>query len=259
MQLIMSLLGSPEVDQQETASRTLGELCRKNGERIFGEILPILQKAISSPDERTKEGACLAFADVMAASNKDVIADHEETIISAVRTALVDPSDVVRQAAAKTFDTMQHYMGAKAIDQTIPTLLEAMRSPGEGSETALQALQEVMSVSRSLGGYDISDGRFEPTASSLSLFLRSSHNPSPPSMLEPLAHSSGSPAQRSTSGWTQCWVPWCRAWRRRKTKMCWERSTGRSRACSRASSTRTVFTYSRCFCSDGECGPPYGS
>ena len=65
MQLIMSLLGSPEVEQQETASRTLGELCRKNGERIFGEILPILQKAISSPDERTKEGACLAFADVM--------------------------------------------------------------------------------------------------------------------------------------------------------------------------------------------------
>ena len=45
---------------------------------------------------------------------------------------------------------MQHYMGAKAIDQTIPTLLEAMRNPGETSETALQALKEVMSVSRVL-------------------------------------------------------------------------------------------------------------
>ena len=42
---------------------------------------------------------------------------------------------------------MQHYIGTKAIDQTIPTLLEAMREPGEGSETALKALQEVMSVS----------------------------------------------------------------------------------------------------------------
>jgi hypothetical protein len=41
---------------------------------------------------------------------------------------------------------MQQYLGAKAIDQTIPTLLEAMRDPGETSETALQALQEVMSV-----------------------------------------------------------------------------------------------------------------
>ena len=42
---------------------------------------------------------------------------------------------------------MQQYIGAKAIDQTIPTLLEAMRNPGETSETALQALKEVMSVS----------------------------------------------------------------------------------------------------------------
>jgi hypothetical protein len=110
--------------------------------------MPILQKAITSPDERTKEGACLAFSDVMAASSKDVIADYDDTIISAVRVALVDSSAVVRSAAAKTFDTMQHYMGAKAIDQTIPTLLEAMRNPGESSETALQALKEVMSVSR---------------------------------------------------------------------------------------------------------------
>lgn len=146
MQLLMSLLGSPQIDQQETASRTLGELCRKNGERIFGEIIPILKKAITSPDERTKEGACFAFSDVMAATSKDVIADYEDAIISAVRTALVDSSAAVRTAAARTFDTMQHYIGAKAIDQTIPTLLEAMRSPGKTSETALQALKEVMSV-----------------------------------------------------------------------------------------------------------------
>ncbi|WWC61174.1 uncharacterized protein I303_103754 [Kwoniella dejecticola CBS 10117] len=146
MQLLMSLLGSPEVEQQETASRTLGELCRKNGERIFGEIIPILQKAISAPDARSKEGACLAFADVMAATNKEVISDHEDAIISSVRAALVDTEPSVRAAAARTFDAMQHYMGAKAIDQTIPTLLEAMRNPGETSETALKALQEVMSV-----------------------------------------------------------------------------------------------------------------
>lgn len=37
-------------------------------------------------------------------------------------------------------------MGAKAIDETIPTLLQALRDPGKGSGTALQALKEVMSV-----------------------------------------------------------------------------------------------------------------
>ncbi|KAK4684697.1 hypothetical protein P7C73_g5471, partial [Tremellales sp. Uapishka_1] len=146
MQLLVSLLGSPQLDQQETASRTLGELCRKNGERIFGEIIPILRTAITSPNARTKEGACLAFAEVMESTSKDVLESYEDTIIAAIRTALVDSSASVRSAAAKTFDAMQQHMGAKAIDQTIPTLLEAMRHPGESSETALKALQEVMSV-----------------------------------------------------------------------------------------------------------------
>jgi hypothetical protein len=146
MQLLVQLLGSTHPDQQETASRTVGELCRKNGERIVGEIVPILRTAIMSDDPRTKEGACLAFSDVMAAASKDAIETHEEIIISSVREALVSPHEDVRAAAAQTFDAMQQYMGNKAIDQTIPTLLEAMREPGETSETALQALREVMNV-----------------------------------------------------------------------------------------------------------------
>lgn len=64
-----------------------------------------------------------------------------------VRASLVDDEANVRSAAAKAFDSLQEYMGVKAIDQTIPTLLEALRQPGQSSGTALQALKEVMSVS----------------------------------------------------------------------------------------------------------------
>jgi hypothetical protein len=64
-----------------------------------------------------------------------------------VRDSLVDPAPNVRAAAAKTFDILQQFMGARAIDQTIPTLLESLRQPGESSGTALQALREVMTVS----------------------------------------------------------------------------------------------------------------
>jgi hypothetical protein len=73
--------------------------------------------------------------------------EYEDQIIAAIRKALVDRESSVRAAAAQTFDVAQYHMGAKAVDQTIPTLLEAMRNPGEASETALQALKEVMSVS----------------------------------------------------------------------------------------------------------------
>lgn len=75
--------------------------------------------------------------------------DHEDDIISIVRAALVDDEANVRSAAAQAFDVLQDEMGTKAIDQTIPTLLEALRQPGKGSGTALQALKEVMNVSSS--------------------------------------------------------------------------------------------------------------
>ena len=48
-----------------SVSQTKRYLLRPGDLRIFGEIIPILQKAITSQDPRAKEGACLAFADVM--------------------------------------------------------------------------------------------------------------------------------------------------------------------------------------------------
>ena len=72
--------------------------------------------------------------------------DCEDVIISIVRAALEDDEANVRSAAARAFDVLQEQLGAKAIDQTIPTLLEALRQPGKGSGTALKALTEVMNV-----------------------------------------------------------------------------------------------------------------
>lgn len=72
--------------------------------------------------------------------------DYEDDIISIIRAALVDDEPNVRTAAAQAFDVLQEELGTKAIDQTIPTLLEALRQPGKGSGTALQALKEVMNV-----------------------------------------------------------------------------------------------------------------
>jgi hypothetical protein len=71
---------------------------------------------------------------------------HEDEITSIVRVSLVDEEADVRSAAAKAFDVLQEHIGGRAIDQTIPTLLEALREPGKGSGTALQALREVMTV-----------------------------------------------------------------------------------------------------------------
>jgi hypothetical protein len=78
---------------------------------------------------------------------------HEDDIITMVRVSLVDDEANVRSAAARAFDVLQQHLGVKAIDQTIPTLLEALRQPGKSSGTALQALKEVMAVSTSVITY----------------------------------------------------------------------------------------------------------
>lgn len=49
----------------ETAARTMGELCRKFGEKILAEIIAILQTSSVSNDDRTREGTCLALSEIL--------------------------------------------------------------------------------------------------------------------------------------------------------------------------------------------------
>ncbi|OJT01635.1 Translational activator GCN1 [Trametes pubescens] len=143
---IIFLLTSDELDQQETAARTVTDLCRKSGEKMLSELIVILRATSKSPDSRKREGVCLMLCELMESTTDAQRDGQEDDIIVMVRTSLVDDDANVRAAAAKAFDILQEHIGARAIDETIPTLLEALRQPGQSSGTALQALREVMSV-----------------------------------------------------------------------------------------------------------------
>lgn len=73
----------------------------------------------------------MALTEMLETSSSDHLEAHEDMIVEAVRTALIDEDSEVRVAAARTFDALQETFGTAAIDQTIPTLLEAMSTPGE--------------------------------------------------------------------------------------------------------------------------------
>lgn len=83
-----------------------------------------------------------------------------------VRHTLIDNAANVRSAAARAFQSLQEAFGARAIDETIPTLLAALRHPGENSDTALQALREVMNVRhffpRCLSAIDVANRYGQP-------------------------------------------------------------------------------------------------
>ena len=135
----------------QTAARTLADTSRKLGEAVLGEIVAILQKAMSSPDRRQREGVCLALTEIMANTTKSSLESHESAVIEVVRGALVDSDPSVRTAAAQAFDVAQQVIGARSIDETIPTLLDALQTPGETADAALAALKEVRPVLLALG------------------------------------------------------------------------------------------------------------
>ncbi|SCV68098.1 BQ2448_219 [Microbotryum intermedium] len=146
MQIIVRILAAPGAEQRATAATTLAETCRKLGEAVIGEVIGILRKAMSSTDRRQREGVCLALTELMANTNRSSLEAHESAIIEAVRNALVDSEPSVRTTAARAFDVAQQVIGTRSIDETIPTLLDALQQPGETADAALAALQEVMQV-----------------------------------------------------------------------------------------------------------------
>ncbi|GJN92071.1 hypothetical protein Rhopal_005099-T1 [Rhodotorula paludigena] len=146
MQIIVRILASPALEQRETAARCLADSCRRLGESVLGEVIAILQKAMSSPDRRQREGVCLALTELMANTSKSSLEAHEDAVIAAVRSALVDSDASVRSAASQAFDVAQQTIGTRSIDETIPTLLDALQTPGPTADVALEALREVMQV-----------------------------------------------------------------------------------------------------------------
>ncbi|EST09400.1 protein of unknown function DUF3554 [Kalmanozyma brasiliensis GHG001] len=146
LDILIKSLASNGDENREMAARTLGELVKKLGEKILRETIPILRmRGATSEDPKTRSGVCYAVTEVLANSTKGQLEDHEDAIIAVVRHALVDESQSVRHAAAQAFDATQTYIGPRAIDETIPTLLEALSDTSGGtSETALAALREVM-------------------------------------------------------------------------------------------------------------------
>jgi HEAT repeat protein len=146
MSMIIKTLASDNFEQRPVAARTLSELVQKLGEAILPEILPILEEGMVSDDEDTRLGVTVALSEIMTSAGKVQVTDFADRIIPAVRKALCDPSEEVREAAAQAFDTLHQNIGAKAIDDILPFLLNKLQSSDESSSYALSALKEIMSV-----------------------------------------------------------------------------------------------------------------
>ena len=139
-QLIIRRLASSNMEQRVIAGNALGELIRKAGEGVLSSLLPSLEQGLhTSTDTDNKQGICIALREIISSAAPENLEDYEKTLISVVRSALVDADDEVRDTAAEAFDSLQQIFGKRAVDQVLPHLLNLLRTEGE-ADTALAAL-----------------------------------------------------------------------------------------------------------------------
>lgn len=139
-QLIIRRLGSSNMEQKVIAGNALGELIRKAGDGVLSTLLPTLGEGLqTSTDTDNKQGICIALRELISSASPEALEDHEKTLISVVRTALIDSDEDVREAAAEAFDSLQQILGKKAVDQVLPYLLNLLRQHDE-ADNALSAL-----------------------------------------------------------------------------------------------------------------------
>lgn len=145
--LLLGCLASDSYDKRQVAARTLGDLVRKLGERVLPEIIPILERGLQSDRPDQRQGVCIGLSEIMASTSKDMVLTFVNSLVPTVRKALCDPLPEVRQAAAKTFDSLHSTVGSKALDDILPALLNQLNDDDpQVAECTLDGLRQVMAI-----------------------------------------------------------------------------------------------------------------
>ncbi len=143
--LLLGCLASNSYDKRHVAARTLGDLVKKLGERVLPEIIPILERGLSSDQPEKRQGVCVGLSEIMASTSKEMVLTFVDSLVPTVQRALCDPLKEVRQAAAKTFDALHSTVGVRALDDILPPMLEMLDDP-EKHDNALDGLRQVMAI-----------------------------------------------------------------------------------------------------------------
>ncbi|XP_055603671.1 eIF-2-alpha kinase activator GCN1 [Uranotaenia lowii] len=145
--LLLGCLASTSYDKRQVAARTLGDLVRKLGERVLPEIIPILERGLNSDQADQRQGVCIGLSEIMASTSRDMVLTFVNSLVPTVRKALADPLPEVRQAAARTFDSLHTTVGSRALDDILPSMLESLSDPDpEVAEWTLDGLRQVMAI-----------------------------------------------------------------------------------------------------------------
>ena len=103
---VIKLLSSLDEDKRGLASRSLGDLVRKLGDRVLPHIFLLLDGGLQSDDDTHRQGVCLGLAEVIACAGKSALLEFVPKIVPAINASLIDSTVMVRTAGAGAFNTL---------------------------------------------------------------------------------------------------------------------------------------------------------
>lgn len=143
--ILLTCLACGNDEKQQMAARTLGDLVKKLGERILPDIVPILEDGLRSGRSDQRRGVCIGLSEIIASTSKDMVTTFVPSLVPTVRKALHDPLPEVREAAARTFDSLHQVLGSKALDEVLPPLIKQLGDPVHG-EATLDGIRQMMTT-----------------------------------------------------------------------------------------------------------------
>ena len=140
-------LASESDERRLVASRCLGDVVRKLGDRVLPEVIPVLRRGLSDSSAGVRTGVCIGLAEVVEAASRSQIEDFVGLVVPALRDALCDADAGVREAASRAFTVLQRAVGSEALDGVLPSLLADVEGGDEESnerERAIAGLQAIV-------------------------------------------------------------------------------------------------------------------
>lgn len=143
--ILLGCLASTNEEKQQMAARTLGDLVKKLGERVFPEIIAILDNGLKSSDCDQRKGVCIGLSEIINSTSKDMVPTSVPLLIPTIRKSLQDPLPEVRLVAARAFDSLYSAIGTKALDEVLPPLIKQLNDPSHG-EATLDGIKQMMAL-----------------------------------------------------------------------------------------------------------------
>lgn len=127
MKRLIANLASENREKQRVAARCVGDLVGKLGERVMPELMPIFMNTLSTGDAHVREGVCIGLAELINATTKQLLQEYLGDLIPAIRQAIIDDEESVRNNASLVVALLHQAVGPRATTDVVTWVLAQLQ------------------------------------------------------------------------------------------------------------------------------------